>query len=178
VDNLVHYNWHWRWHWGGGEIGNNGPHAFDLARWGLGVELPVRISCNGGRYHFQDDQETPDTSLATLDFGTKTLIWDGSSCHPRRNENLPFVAWYGDGGTLANYGNGYKIFDAKGKQTGEGRHRRREGAHREFPPGHSWGGEAELGDCGGQTSTLLCHLSNIAYRTGTRFTSIRRPEDY
>jgi predicted dehydrogenase len=167
LDNVVHYNWHWRWHWGGGEIGNNGPHAFDLARWGLGAELPLRVTCNGGRYHFQDDQETPDTSLATVDFGNQALVWDGSSCHPRNHENLPFVAWYGDGGSLANYGNGYKVYDTKGKQTDEG-----------TGPGGDKGhienflkairGDAKLNSEIGvaQTSTLLCHLSNIAYRTG------------
>ena len=167
VDNLVHYNWHWRWHWGGGEIANNGPHAFDLARWGLGVELPTRITCNGGRYHFEDDQETPDTSLATVDFGNKALIWDGSSCHPRRNENLPFVAWYGDGGTLANYGSGYKIFDVKGVQTGEGSGPGGEKGHIENFL-RSIRGEARPNSeiAVGQTSTLLCHLANIAYRTG------------
>jgi predicted dehydrogenase len=167
VDNLVHYNWHWRWHWGGGEIGNNGPHAFDLARWGLGVEYPTRVTCNGGRYHFSDDQETPDTAIATIDFGTKALVWDGSSCHPRTNENLPFVTWYGDRGSLANYGNGYKIFDPKGQQVGEGTGPGGEKGHIEnFLK--SIRGEAKPNSeiAVGQTSTLLCHLSNLAYRTG------------
>ncbi|HXG47770.1 MAG TPA: Gfo/Idh/MocA family oxidoreductase, partial [Methylomirabilota bacterium] len=166
LDNVVHYNWHWRWHWGGGEIGNNGPHAFDLARWGLGVEYPVRVTCTGGRYHFQDDQETPDTSLATLDFGKKVLVWDGSSCHPREHEHLPFVAWYGDQGTLAIHGNGYRIFDPKGKQVAEGSGPGGDKVHIENFL-QAIRGEARPNSeiAVGQTSVLLCHLSNIAYRT-------------
>ena len=167
LDNLVHYNWHWRWHWGGGEIANNGPHAFDLARWGLGLEYPTRVTCNGGRYHFKDDQETPDTSIATIDFGNKCLIWDGSSCHPRTNEKLPFVAWYGDNGSLANYGNGYTVFDPKGKQVGEGTGPGGDKSHIEnFLKSIRGDAKPNSEIAVGQTSTLLCHLSNIAYRAG------------
>ncbi len=167
VDNLVHYNWHWRWHWGGGEIANNGPHAFDLARWGLGVELPRRVTCNGGRYHFEDDQETPDTSFATVDFGTKVLHWDGSSCHPRNHDQLPFVAWYGDKGTLTINDPGYKIFDPKGRLLDEGSGPGGDKSHIENFL-QSIRGQARPNSeiAVGQTSTLLCHLANIAYRTG------------
>jgi predicted dehydrogenase len=167
VDNVVHYNWHWRWHWGGGEVANNGPHAFDLARWGLGAGLPRRVTCGGGRHHFQDDQETPDTVLATLDFGKASFIWDGSSCHPRRHESLPFVTWYGEKGSLSNHGTGYRILDPDGKETARGDGPGGDLRHianfieaiRENEPLN-----APIGE--GQDSVLPCHLANVAYRTG------------
>jgi predicted dehydrogenase len=81
-DNVVHYNWHWFHRWGTGEICNNGTHEIDVARWALGVDYPTRVSSVGGRYHFADDWEFPDTQEACFDFaGEKTIIWQGQSCN-------------------------------------------------------------------------------------------------
>ncbi len=165
-DNVVPYNWHWHWHWGNGELGNNGVHTLDLARWGLGVRCPVRVTCNGGRYHFTDDQETPDTTLASYDFGGAGLVWDGSSCHARTEEKLPIVAFYGDNGTLEYRDVAYKIFDPKGKLVEEKSGSGGDKIHfenffnaiRDNTPLNS-----EISE--GHWSTLLCHLGNIAYRT-------------
>jgi len=168
VDNLVHYNWHWRWHWGGGELANNGVHALDLARWGLGVDYPRSVSYTGGRYHYQDDQETPDTAVAAFDFGETAAFWDHSSCFPRKNEALPFVAFYGPGGTVANFGGGYQVFDETGKETmkvdGEGGDRSHFANFIE-----AIRDDAKLNSPieEGQKSTMLCHLGNIAYRSST-----------
>jgi predicted dehydrogenase len=172
-DNILHYNWHWFWNWGTGECGNNGVHALDLARWGLGVELPRRVTCGGGRYSFQDDWETPDTMSATFDFGDKEIMWDGQSCAPRGFEDSSFgVEFFGENGSMAIAGNSAKVFDLKQNLV-----REIPSAEKElfaYDPAHfgnfvdviRGGGElrAEIGE--GQKSTKLCHLANIAWRTG------------
>src|SRR5262249_58458341 len=66
--NRFHYQWHWFWDFGTGELGNNGIHALDVARNVLGLDAPTRITCGGGKYFYDDDQETPDTQIATFDF--------------------------------------------------------------------------------------------------------------
>lgn len=167
LDNLVHYNWHWRWHWGGGELANNGIHSLDVARWGLGVEVPKTVSFVGGRYSFDDDQETPDTGSALFDFGNVGCSWEVSSCHPRRGMKNPTCAFYGTEGELHIVGSGYEIYDLQGKKTDSGSGDGGEQEHIDnflsaIKTGSPLNSEIEVG----QTSTLLCHLGNISYKTG------------
>jgi predicted dehydrogenase len=58
--NRFHYNWHWMWAYGNGDIGNQGVHQLDVARWGLGLGFPNKVSAIGGHFMFDDDQETPN----------------------------------------------------------------------------------------------------------------------
>lgn len=172
VTKFAHYDWHWLWHWGNGELGNNGIHSLDILRWGIKGEYPVRVTYNGGRYFYEDAQETPDTGTAVYDFGHAGIEWIQSSCHPRAAEkNLGECVFYGDGGTLAMSRDAWTIYDLKGVETGKGK--------------ASTAGTGDVSHIGnfieairgnaklnspiseGQKSTMLCHLGNIAYRTNT-----------
>lgn len=66
--NRFHYNWHWNWDYGNGDMGNQGVHEMDVARWGLGVTLPAKISAIGGHFMFDDDQQTPNDLIAVFEF--------------------------------------------------------------------------------------------------------------
>jgi predicted dehydrogenase len=66
--NRFHYNWHWFWDTGNGDIGNQGIHEMDIARWGLGVRFPNKVSAVGAKVMFDDDQETPNLLSATYEF--------------------------------------------------------------------------------------------------------------
>jgi predicted dehydrogenase len=71
------YNWHWFWDTGNGDIGNQGVHEMGLARWGLGdPEWPKTAFGHGGKYAYDDDQETPNTLLTSFDFGGRELMFE------------------------------------------------------------------------------------------------------
>ncbi|WP_300602067.1 Gfo/Idh/MocA family oxidoreductase [Niabella sp.] len=116
-DGLIHYNWHWFWHWGTGEALNNGTHEVDVARWGLGVDFPIRVSSMGGRYHYKDDWETPDTQVVTLEYpGKVMLVWENRSSNGRKIEGSDRgIIFYGENGSLDTGGDAYKIYDNNGK---------------------------------------------------------------
>ncbi len=168
-DNLIHYNWHWVWAYGGGELANNGIHYLDISRWGLGVEYPKRVAFLGGRYHYSDDQETPDTGSVVYDFGGSGASWDYSSCNPRKAEQTPAIAFYGDKGSmLLTGGNDYAIHDLDGKEV----EKKADGRGSDIPHFQNFADAIRAGKplnspiSEGQKSTMLCHLGNIAYRTG------------
>ena len=72
----LHYNWHWHWDTGNGDIGNQGPHQFDIARWGIQKnEHPVKISSSGAYYKFKDcSQETPNTQSAVYEYADGKIL--------------------------------------------------------------------------------------------------------
>ena len=116
-DNVIHYNWHWFRRWGTGEILNNGTHEIDVARWALGVGYPTRVTSVGGRYHFADDWEFPDTQEAWFEFADgKTIIWQGQSCNGLTTFGRGRgTAILGTSGSVVLDRDGYTMYDLKEK---------------------------------------------------------------
>jgi predicted dehydrogenase len=180
-DNLIHYNWHWIWHWGTGEMLNNGTHFIDLCRWGLEVDYPTRVTSAGGRYHWKDDWETPDTQLVTYDFeDDKSILWEGRSCNPRGIEgSATGASFHGENGTMVVDGNGYVIYDNDNKEikssksgttnaidtTGPGFDLDQD-HFTNFIEGIQQGKKLNSDITNANISVHLCHLGNIAHRTG------------
>jgi predicted dehydrogenase len=73
--NRFHYNWHWHWDYGNGDSGNQGPHQFDIARWGLNKqEHPVRVRSVGGYFGEPSSQETPDTQTSLFEYADGAVL--------------------------------------------------------------------------------------------------------
>jgi len=72
--NLVHYNWHWFWDFGNGDIGNQGIHEVDLARWVLDKGNTIRVSSTGGRFGYEDQGQTPNSLASTFTYEDGTQI--------------------------------------------------------------------------------------------------------
>ncbi len=188
--NRFHYNWHWQWDYGNGDLGNQGAHQIHAARTALGVKYPTKISSMGGKYMFDDDQETPNTQIATFDFeegGKKKLLvfevrhWisnneagigerpdeqaGGAVEQPQTVGNI----WYGSKGYMATGRGGWRTFMGKEQAPGP---------KSESGPGvggfvnfidvvRSRRREDQLAEVEeGAISTMLIHLANISYRTG------------
>lgn len=171
TSNRLHYNWHWNWHFGNGELGNNGVHSIDLCRWGLGVDYPTRVISAGGRFVFDDDQETADTHVVSFEFpGERQIIWECLSCNRYGMDGTGFGAtFHGEKGTVRLSEWGFALFDDKGKEL-----QRSDGADGMTAHAQNFVDAIRAGNPSmlnseieeGHKSTLLCHLGNIALRTG------------
>lgn len=171
VRNRLHYNWHWVWHYGNGELGNNGVHSIDLSRWGLDVDYPTQVTSSGGRFFFKDSQETPDTHVVTFKFeGGKQIMWEGISCNRHGIDGESFgVSFHGTDGSITLGSWGYSHFDKRNELVAEENGKVADAVHianfiaaiRADDPTLL---NSEIEE--GHKSTLLCHLGNIAQRTG------------
>ena len=184
--NRFHYNWHWFWDYGNGDIGNQGVHEMDIARWGLGKDtLPRKVSSSGGRFAYDDDQETPNTQLATFEYDDCHLVFEV------RGLLTGIEAGIGpEPGSLNCIGNiffgseGYLSVDLGGFQVYLGEKREPGPAMKSAEP-RSWDTSPHAANfleavrsrkhadltCDireGHLSSALCHLANISYRTGRK----------
>ena len=171
--NLVHYNWHWFWEFGNGDIGNQGVHQMDIARWAIrGATLPRSVVSIGGRFGYTDQGETPNTQITLCDYGDTQLLFEvrGLPSEGFRGQTIGNV-FHMEQGVIAG-----GRFHRNGQTTGEaitnenapdarpggGNHfanfvaavrtRRREDLNADILEGHY--------------SSALCHLANISYRLG------------
>ncbi|MDW8221664.1 MAG: Gfo/Idh/MocA family oxidoreductase [Gemmatales bacterium] len=166
--NVIHYNWHWFWHWGNGELGNNGVHMIDLCRWGLAVDYPIQVTSSGGRFRFEDDQETPDTHTAAFVYpNQKQIVWHGTSCSTLSGIQPADVLFVGEKGTLVIRGASYTIYDLEGKVLTQRKDNGGDAVHiRNFLEAIRSGQRLNSEIEEAHKSTLPCHLGNIAYRLG------------
>jgi predicted dehydrogenase len=171
--NRYHGTVNWHWHYGTGDIGNDGVHWLDIARWAMGVGNPRHVSGMGAKLFFDDDQQTPDTMNITYDFGGKIIHFEQRLWNRYRMEGSEnTVAVYGSEG-MAQVGrwqgghHEFRVFDNAGKMVH---------SDREPSPDFNYharnfidcvkdrkqpAGEIEIG----HASTVLCHLGNIVART-------------
>ncbi len=178
--NRFHYNWHWFWDTGNGDLGNQGIHEVDKARWGLGVTHPTKITAIGGKFMFDDDQETPNTISAAYEFdvdGKKKMMtfevrhWISpheAGIQEGKPGNTIGNQFYGSKGYLVidNY-NKYYSFLGKDQQAGPTATARDEHWANFMDAVRSRKREdlnAEIEE--GALSCNLVHLANISYRLG------------
>jgi predicted dehydrogenase len=170
-DNLIPYNWHLFWHYGNSEVGNNGVHTIDICRWALGVDYPTRVVASGGKFRYDDDEETPDTCNIVADFeGGRTLVWEGVSWSPPYKPLSGInIELRGDAGAMFFEDYYYRRFDADRKLVEEIKKGNNSWQpHMEnFIAAIRTSAKLNCGIEDGHKSTMLAHLGNIAYRTGS-----------
>lgn len=170
--NRLHYNWHWFWNTGNGDLGNQGIHQMDIARWGLGkTEFPKTVQTTGGRLGYKDQGETPNTELVAMEFDDCLLQFEvrGLPTNDEAGARVG-VLFFGTEGVLSitSY-NDWQVYLGQKQEKG---------------PGGKGGGDhyanfvaavkardpkilaADIEQ--GHLSSAYCHLGNIAYRLGRK----------
>ena len=197
--NRFHYNWHWHWDYGNGDSGNQGPHQFDIARWGLQKqEHPVKIRSVGGYFGAEASQETPDTQTTPVRVRRRrrARVRHARRLHERRRrreDRQPVLRLEGlalDRGDAA--GSGSPTSDRRTRRVRAPRRRPEPSSEptglttTEYPHYQNFIDAIRAGDpkvltCDvleGHLSSSLPHLGNISYRVGRALTFDGKAEKF
>jgi predicted dehydrogenase len=172
-ENLVHYRWHWFWDFGNGDIGNQGVHEMDKARWLIpGAVWPKTVLSLGGRFTGPDQGQTPNTLVTVMDYGETLLIFE-----VRGQKSADYL---GQGvGNILHFEAGIVVgekFYPKGSEKAEPMPKIAVELEKK-PSGSHFGNfidcvrSRKIEDLNadiavGHVSAGLCHLGNISYRLG------------
>ena len=167
----LHYDWHWQWDYGNGDLGNQGIHQMDIARWALNKPgLPQSVMSVGGRFGYEDDGQTANTQIALYNYGDAHLIFEvrGLKTEGYMGTKVGNIIHGTDGYVVIsdNYGKAV-AFDKDNKPvqefTGSGDHF---GNFLSAVRNHK-SAEQNAPILEGHVSSALCHLGNISYRLGS-----------
>jgi hypothetical protein len=169
----LHYDWHWMWAYGNGDLGNQGIHQMDIARWGLGVTAISNSVCSyGGRLGYEDAGETANTQVVVHDYGRQSLVFEvrGLSTSDYKGAKVGVIFEGTDGYVVIPNYDGGMAFDRDGNKVAEFssgsdanhftnfiqavRSRKLVDLNADIEEGH--------------LSSALCHTGNISYRLGTQ----------
>ena len=186
--NRFHYNWHWHWDYGNGDTGNQGPHQFDIARWGLNKqEHPIKIRSVGGYFGPEASQETPDTQTSLYEYADGTILEFGTRGEFTNDEGTQRIGnlFYGSKGWLWIDGDGstWQSYLGPKNEKGPGANTPAEEGGGSDPLvltsiafGHYQNfvdairaGDPKILTCDileGHLSATLPHLANISYQVG------------
>ncbi len=193
--NKFDYNWHWFWDTGNGDIGNQGVHEMDVALWGLGRKgWPKRVTGSGGKFVWQDDQETPNTQQAAfiwddgeMTFDVRNLPTPPEGLVAMKGPNYVGNIFFGDLGFMVLDPGGYQIYKSSAgnfvgaRGAGAGSREKYEKVAEEKSAGSetvphmkNFLAAVKSRDYSklnadieiGARSAAFCHLANIAYRVG------------
>ncbi len=178
--NRFAYNWHWFWDTGNGDIGNQGVHEMDICRWGLEeYGGPRSVSSSGGKFVWDDDQETPNTQQAHFVFERSEIVFEVRNLSspneggaPLRGSSYTGNIFFGDHGYMVVDPLGFQVYsgDQREKTRDETRHE-----ERVWDPAphmanfieavrsrnhHALNADIQIGAAAAE----LCHLANIGYR--------------
>ncbi len=171
-----HYDWHWQWPYGNGDIGNQGPHQLDVARWLIGdpQACPENVLSIGGRFGYDDDATTANTQIAFYDFKPVPVIFEVRGL-PEKDMNfrgrLPTYKGVGIANVIECEG-GYvaegKAYDNDGKEVAK--FNKNEGSKHQqhfLDAIRSGKLEATHNALTGHLSAGLAHMANHSYRCGS-----------
>jgi predicted dehydrogenase len=172
----LHYDWHWMWAYGNGDLGNQGIHQMDIARWGLGVKaISDSVFSYGGRLGYEDAGETANTQVVVHDYGDRSLVFEvrGLKTADYRGAKVGVIFEGTEGYVVLPSYNGGAAFDKDGGKVAEFSGGGDENHFENFLKAVR---SRKLSDLNadieeGHLSSALCHTGNISYLFGTQMSS-------